>query len=332
MDKSNKLCLVTGATGFTGRALALELKRRGQNVRAMVRNRDAALDLVDLGIEVVQGDLLDPNSLDKATEGCQRVYNIAAAFRIAGKPDSYYEDINGNSVKSVIESATNNGVEQIVHCSTVGVHGNVSTIPSDENAPYNPGDVYQETKLAGDLIAQKAMKEGAPVSVVRPAGIYGPGDLRFLKLFKTVQNGTFRMFGDGETLYHFTYIDDLVTGIILCGEKPEAIGEVFIVCGNEYVTLNELVMHVAKSTNSKVPKLHLPLWPLLTAAKICESICKPFNIDPPLHMRRCEFFIKNRAFTNQKAKERLGFEPRTSIKDGIEETAKWYASKKLIRN
>lgn len=331
MDTNTKPFLVTGATGFTGKALALELRKRGHKVRAMVRNLEAAQELEQQGIEIVAGDLLDRSSLERAIKGCLRVYNIAAAFRIAGKPDSYYEDINGNSVKDVIDISLKHGVESIVQCSTVGVHGNVSQIPSSETAPYNPGDIYQETKLTGDLIAQEAMKRGAPVSVVRPAGIYGPGDLRFLKLFRTVKNGTFRMFGDGETLYHFTYIDDLIDGIILCSEKQEAQGNVFIVCGDEYISLNRLVELVANATNTKPPKMHLPLWPLLMAARVCETLCKPFKIDPPLHMRRCEFFIKNRAFSNDKAKKILNYQPRFSIEEGINRTAKWYTDNSYLK-
>jgi nucleoside-diphosphate-sugar epimerase len=206
----------------------------------------------------------------------------------------------------------------------------VSRIPSDETAPYNPGDIYQETKLEGELVAQDAIAAGQPVSIVRPAGIYGPGDLRFLKLFRTVHRRTFRMFGSGEVPYHFTYIDDLVDGIVLCGEHPAAVGEIFIIAGDDYVSLNELVRLVAQAVGVAPPRGHLPLWPLLTAARACEAVCRPLGIDPPLHMRRCEFFIKARAFTNEKARNLLGYRACTPIEEGIRRTALWYFDKGLL--
>jgi len=322
--------LVTGSTGFTGKALTIELLKQGQRVKALVRDRQQANELAGLGAELVEGDLRNPEAVDRAARGCRRIYHLAAAFRTAGKPNSYYEEINAEAVRTVLEAAKRHEVERAVHCSTVGVHGHVTQIPSDEQAPYNPGDIYQETKLAGERIAQEAIKRGEPVSIVRPAGIYGPGDLRFLKLFKTIKRGTFRMFGDGKTLYHFTYIDDLVNGIITCGEHPSAEGNIFIICGDEYVELNELVKTIAETLSTRVSKLHLPLWPLLAAARICEGVCAPFRINPPLHMRRCEFFTKDRAFTNEKAKRVLDFQPRTSLADGIQKTALWYRSSGLL--
>lgn len=322
--------LVTGATGFTGGALARALLARGQRVRALVRSAAKARPLADLGVELVEGDIVREEDVDRAVAGCSRVYNIAAVYRTAGHSDRYYHDVNVSGAKNVLVAARKHGVERTVHCSTVGVHGHVSRYPSDENAPYNPGDIYQRTKLEGERRAHAAIALGQPVSVVRPAGIYGPGDLRFLKLFRTVRNRTFRMFGDGELPYHLTYIDDLVQGIILCGEHPAAVGEIFIICGDEYVTLNRLVELVADTVGVAPPRGHLPLAPLLAAARLCEALCRPLGIDPPLHMRRCEFFIKARAFTNAKARRVLGYAPEFSLARGLNLTADWYRSQGLL--
>jgi nucleoside-diphosphate-sugar epimerase len=235
-----------------------------------------------------------------------------------------------NAVDVILSAARKHGVERTVHCSTVGVHGHVNKIPSNEESEFNPGDIYQETKLEGENRAKMAIERGEPVSIVRPAGIYGPGDFRFLKLFSAIRKGRFVMFGSGETLYHFTYIDDLVNGIILCGEHPSAVGEVFIICGDEYVTLNNLVGDVAEAVSARHSRLHVPLWPLFTAAKACEWICKPFGLEPPLYTRRCEFFVKNRAFSNEKARRLLDFKPKFNLKRGIATTAQWYLQKGLL--
>lgn len=322
--------LVTGATGVTGRALARRLRREGHTVRALVRSVARAQDLVDIGVEVVEGDLTRSDDVDRAVAGCARVYHMAATFRTAGHPDSYYREVNVGGTENVLAAARRHGVERTVHCSTVGVHGHVRRIPSDETAPYNPGDIYQETKVEAELSARAAIAHGQPVSIVRPAGIYGPGDLRFLKLFKAIHRRAFRMFGSGEVPYHFTYLDDLVDGVVLCGREPAAVGEIFIIAGDDYVSLNELVRLVAKVVGAPAPRGHLPLWPLLASARICEAVCRPFGIDPPLHTRRCEFFVKARAFTNVKARAVLGYQARTPLEQGLRSTALWYFDQGLL--
>ena len=332
MDQPSAI-LVTGATGFTGGALAHRLLADGQSVRCLVRSldADAAKRLSEAGATLVEGDLTDADAVRRAGEGCKLVYHIGALFRTAGHPDSYYADVNEHGTQHVIDAAADAGA-RMVHCSTVGVHGHVSRIPSNESAPFNPGDIYQVTKLAGEQRVRAAIDDGtlAEGVIFRPAGIYGPGDLRFLKVFRGVQKGRFPMFGSGEVTYHFTYIDDLVDGILLCGTHPEAVGETLILGGDEFISLNEFVRLVADAVGGTPPKRHLPLGPLLLAARACETICKPLSIDPPLHVRRCEFYMKARAFDNAKAKRVLGFQPRISMREGVNRTAAWYAEQGLI--
>ncbi len=127
--------------------------------------------------------------------------------------------------------------------------------------------------MEGELLARELFdKYGMQGSVFRPLGIYGPRDTRFLKLFKGLKNGTFVMIGDGETLYHMTYIDDLCAGIELCATHPGAVGEVFILGGDHHVTLNELIASVARAVGGSGPRMRVPLWPVMTAAHVCEAL------------------------------------------------------------
>lgn len=316
--------LVTGASGFTGGHLAHRLHARGYRVRALVRPTTAATNLTEAGIEVVPGDITDAAAVLNAVDGVDAVYHIAAVYRTAGHSDAYYRAVNVGGTRNVLDAAARHRIGRVVHCSTVGVHGAIRDIPTHEGSPFNPGDVYQETKLEGELAAQAAFREGLPGVVVRPAAIYGPGDLRFLKLFRAVRSGRFRMFGSGEVTYHLAYIDDLVAGFILCGEKPEAVGETYILGGDEYITLNEFVRLVADAIGVDPPRGRLPLAPLMAAAVLCERICRPLGIDPPLHRRRVEFFVKPRAFTIEKARRELGFKPRVGAQEGLRRTADWY--------
>jgi len=323
--------LVTGATGFTGGALAVELRRRGRQVRALTRPTSDTERLRDAGVELVVGDLLSRDDVIRAAEGVAAIYHIAAVFRTAGHPEQYYHDVNVGGTENVLAAARHHGVGRTVHCSTIGVHGHVSRVPGDETSPFNPGDVYQVTKLTAEEKARQAFADGLPGTIFRPGGIYGPGDRRFLKLFRTINERTFRMFGSGEVLYQMTYIDDLVAGIILCGEHPAAVGNTYILVGDEYMTLTELVRTVAGALGVRPPRLRLPMWPLMAAAVATEVLCRPFGIDPPLHRRRVEFFIHDRAFSNSKAKRELGFSPRVSTAEGVERTADWYIANGLLK-
>lgn len=315
---------MTGATGFTGQRLALELVRRGQRVRALVRGRERGAPLEAAGVTLCEGDIRDADAVARAAEGVDRIYHIAAVFRTAGHPESYYHDVNTGGVSNVVAAARRHGVERTVHCSTMGVHGHLSDVPGDETSPFNPGDVYQVSKLAGELVAREAFEADVNGVIVRPMGIYGPGDLRFLKLFRAIRRRRFAMVGSGETLYHFVYVDDLVDGFILCGEHRDAVGRTYLIGGNEYITLNELVSLVAEAVGAPNPRLRVPVWPLMVAGAVCEAVCRPFGLEPPLHRRRVAFFTKDRAFSNAKIRRELGFEPQVGMREGIRRTARWY--------
>ncbi|MCA9211739.1 MAG: NAD-dependent epimerase/dehydratase family protein [Planctomycetales bacterium] len=322
--------LVTGATGFTGGHLAQRLAQRGEMVRGFVRPTANATRLADAGVSIVEGDLTDPTSISTAVEGVDTIYHIAAVYRSAKHSDDYYWDVNVGGTERILAAARRHGVKRVVHCSTIGVHGGVNNVPADETAPFAPGDIYQETKLSAERLARLAFRADLRGVVVRPAGIYGPGDMRFLKLFSTIRNGSFRMFGSGETFIHLVYIDDLVDGMLLCAETDSAIGNTYILAGEEFVTLNELSKMVASATGAKTPTSHLPYWPLHMAAIACEGICRPFRIEPPLHRRRAEFFVKNRAFSIDRAKRELGYKPVVDLQTGIAKTAQWYESQGLV--
>jgi len=277
----------------------------------------------------VHGNLVRADEVRRAVSGSDVVYHIAALYREARHADETYRKVNVEGTQNILDACLSENVGRLVHCSTVGVHGNVNA-PADENAPFGPLDVYQESKLEGELLARKYIDNGLKGTIFRPVGIHGPGDMRFLKLFRTISRGQFRMIGDGSILYHMTYIDDLVAGIILCGEHPAALGNTYILCGSRYTTLTELANAVATAVGRKPPRGHIPLWPVKLAAHACEAICRPLKIEPPLHMRRLDFFVNDRGFSAAKASRELGFTPRVELEDGLARTAAWYRSEKLI--
>ncbi|OIP62630.1 MAG: oxidoreductase [Nitrospirae bacterium CG_4_9_14_3_um_filter_53_35] len=322
--------LVTGGTGFTGRNLSLKLLEKGYEVRALVRKGSRYEDLEKSGCEIAFGDLANGSGIDAAARGVDVVYHIAAAFRVEGVAKKYFWDVNVEGTRKLLDASLRYHVRRFVHCSTVGVHGEIEHPPADETAPFRPGDHYQQSKLDGEKLALSYVKKGLGVVVFRPAGIFGPGDTRFLKLFKPVSKGTFYMIGKGKNLYHLTYIDDLVEGIVMCGEKEGIEGEAFILAGPAFCTVRELVRAIAKSLGRSVNIRSIPVGPVWAAAVACEVICRALRIEPPLFRRRLDFFLKDRAFDISKARRILGYEPRVSLNDGLLRTVEWYRAKNLI--
>lgn len=318
-------CLVTGATGFTGSHLARALVHQAHAVRALVRPGSAATELAQAGVDIFEGQLTKQDDVIAAAVGCEQIYHIAAVFRTAGHPDSHYRNVNVGGTVNVLEAARRAACERVIHCSTGGVHGDVEHPPADENYRVKPDDIYQLTKLEAEREALAAIGRGQPVTIFRPGAIYGEGDLRFLKLFRSIQKRRFVMIGSGQTRLHMVHVDDLVQGILLCGSRQEALGEIFLLAGPEAPTLNDIAAMAADALHVPRPRMHVPVWPVYGAALLCEMVCVPLGIDPPLHRRRVGFFTHNREFDIGKAQRLLGFAPQISVSEGISRTVRWYA-------
>jgi nucleoside-diphosphate-sugar epimerase len=321
--------LVTGATGFTGRYLVRSLVLEGQRVRAVVRSSSRARELLPAEVEVVAGDLADPELAPRAMPGVQTVYHLAAVYREAKHTDQHYREVNVAASRRLLDAAIATGVRRYVHCSTVGVHGHIAAPPADEGAAYHPGDVYQETKYEAERLAL-SYRDRLPLTVARPTAIYGPGDTRLLKMFRMVARQRFPLVGAVDKYYHMVYIDDLIRGLRLLGTHPRAVGEVFILGGDGYQKLRELADMIAAAARVPPPRLRLPARPFQIAGSICEKLCVPLGIEPPIHRRRVDFYTKSRAFSIEKAKRLLGYAPQVSLADGIRRTLDWYVANGYI--
>jgi nucleoside-diphosphate-sugar epimerase len=316
---------LTGASGYTGGRLLEALRARGDEVAVLVRPQSVSERTRSLASRVVEGVLGDAAASARLVEGADAVVHVAAVYRTAGHPDSYYREVNVGGTERLLEAAAQKGVRRFVHTSTVGVHGHVERPPADESAPFAPGDIYQATKAEAERLALDFhRRRGVPVAVVRPGAIYGPGETRFLKLFRAIARGRYAIVGTGRTFYHPVFIDDLVDGFLLALDRPEAVGESFLVCGPSYVSQSELAALVAKHTGGRVLPFRIPARPIQWAGDLVEAICVPFGLEPPLHRRRVDFWTKSRAFTIEKARRLLGYVPKVDLDEGIARTAAWY--------
>jgi nucleoside-diphosphate-sugar epimerase len=315
---------LTGATGYTGGLLLARLLARGDEVAALARAGSTRPEAAG-AVRWVEGDLTSRDAIARLVEGAQAVVHVAAVYRTAGHKDAYYRDVNVGGTERLLEAAAQQGVRRFVHTSTVGVHGHVTAPPADETSPFAPGDVYQDTKAEAETLATAfGRRRGLPVAVIRPGAIYGPGERRLLKLFRAIARGRYAIVGSGRAYYHPVYVDDLLDGYLLLLEHDAAVGESFIVAGPRYVTQRDLADVIARATGGRLLPFRIPAWPIRAAGAVCEAVCVPLGIEPPLHRRRVEFWTKSRAFSIDKARRLLGYAPKVDLEEGVRRTVASY--------
>jgi dihydroflavonol-4-reductase len=319
---------VTGATGFTGQALAKRLAAEGHQVRALARAGSALPP--EPGIVRVEGDLQDKEALNRLVAGAHTVFHVAAMYRSEGSYQEFLA-VNYEATQALVEACRRAEVQRFIYCSTIGVHGSVEHSPSDEAAAFSPRDPYQQSKALAEQYCFAEMDRGdLEVVIIRPCAIYGPGDTRMLKMFRMIQRGLFFFAGDGAANFHPVYIDDLVDAFVLSMESQAAAGEAFIIGGPRYLPLREYVGAAARALGRKPPRLHLPYGPLYQLARFMEAVCAPLGVQPPLHRRRLKFFKHNRAFTSEKAQAKLGYRPKIDLDEGFRRTVSWYRQTGLL--
>lgn len=320
---------ITGATGFTGGALATRLAREGHHVRCLARSQDHLP--AEANIVPIVGEFDQDGVIEQLVEGCDCVIHTAAMFRENGTREEF-ERVNEGMTRALLRGARAAGVKRFVHLSTVGVHGSVSTVPADENAAFDPQDDYQETKLSAEQFCRAEMAAASPeIVIIRPCAIYGPGDTRMLKMFRMVQSRVFFFVGSFDAWFHAVYIDDLVDAILLAARAPNAAGETFIIGGARYYRLQEFVERVAQAVGARPPWIRLPWAPMYAAATLIEKMGLVFGFQPPLHRRRLKFFKHDRAFSIEHARDVLGYEPKVPLDEGLARTAAAYREAGMLR-
>jgi dihydroflavonol-4-reductase len=318
--------LVTGGTGFIGSHLAEEGRRRGADVVVLgltdrpEEQANAAL-LSRAGAEVLSGSITDAELCRRAARGATHIFHLAVAMREGGKGDEFFESINLDGTRHLLEAASMQRVERFVYCSTIGIYGHKAPGITREDSPLAPGNIYERTKVSAELLVRDfAERCGVPTVILRPADVYGPRDQRLLKLFKGVARGRFPLFGSGKGRRHMVYVDDVVSAFFRACERDEALGEGLIVAGPSACTLRQLLDEIAHATGSRRYGMRLPLAPMLGLAAVVEDVSAVLGIDPPIYRRRMDFFHSDSEFDTSRARRVLGWEPKVDLREGIRRT------------
>jgi len=320
-----KTIFVTGATGLVGSHVAEEALRRGHRVRALVRESSDTRWLDEWGVEKVVGDLTDPDALRRGTDGADWVFNCAAKVGDWGTLEEFRQ-LNVEAFRHLLDAAIDSRIQRFVHVSSLGVYEARNHFGTDETIPpaAESLDAYTRSKVEAEELALKYVsKKGLPLSIVRPGFIYGPRDRTVLpKLLKTLQAGRFAYFGSGNQVLNCIYVKNLVQGIFLAAEVPEAIGEVFNLTDGGRVTKRDFVGRVAQLAGLRPPRRAIPLWLAWTLAVLMERRAKRLkSTEPPLvNKARYKFLGLNLDYSIAKARRVLGYNPLFTTEQGLLES------------
>jgi len=314
--------LITGAGGFIGSHLVDSQLEHGQHVRAADLHIDLLMhQAAHPCLEAIRGDITEKHTIQRLVEGIDIVYHLASAHLDVSLSDDHYRQVNVGATAALLEAAKQAGVKRFVHCSSVGVIGDVKHPPADESTECHPANIYERTKLEGERTALEfAHRTGFPVVVVRPAWVYGPRCPRTTKLFRTISKGRFPIFGNGKNMRHPVYITDAIRGLELCAETPNIEGEVFIIAGEVPVESRELVDLIGRQLNARIQRMHFPIFLGQATGLALELVFKLLRRQPPFSRRSMDFFLKHNAYTIAKAESKLNFRPQVGLLTGIKKT------------
>ena len=240
MDLTDKKIFITGATGFIGGRLAERLiLEHGLQVRALVRNFARASRLARLPVEMVGGDVLEPESLERAIHGCEVVFHCA--YGNIGDAD-YQRKVNVEGTENVIKAALKHGVQRFVYISTVSVYGPCPKGDVDETAPYQYSkDVYSDSKIDAEKLAFRYhRKQDLPLIVLQPTVVYGPYAPSWtIGPTQQIKSGRLILIEGGGGCCNVLYIDNLIDALCLAAVRDEVVGERFIISDGNPITWKE---------------------------------------------------------------------------------------------
>ena len=318
--------LVTGASGFVGSAVARALVARGERVRVLVRATSDRTNLADLPCEIAEGDVRDEASVRRALEGCDRLYNVAADYRLWARDPQEIGRNNREGAAAVMGAALAAGVERVVHTSSVAVLRIPTGRVADERerlAPEAAVGAYKRSKVESEALVEAMVRErGLPAVIVNPSTPIGPRDIKPTPTGRViVEAASGRIPAFVDTGLNLVHVDDVATGHLLAMDRGR-IGERYILGGQD-VTLRQMLADIAGLVGRKPPTVNLPRGPLLPLAWAAEAAAQltgkePFLTRDALKMSRYRMF-----FTSAKAEAELGYRARP-YREALADALAWF--------
>lgn len=322
------MILVTGATGHVGNVLVRKLSSEGAPIRALVLPRDDCASLRGLQVEKVEGNVLDPDSLDRAMEDVEMVYHLAGIIAIMPGAEEIMRRVNVEGVRNVVAAARKAGIKRLVHVSSIHAFQRLQDGEfTDETTPLaltNAAGSYDQTKAEGTLAVREGIMQGLDAVVVHPTAIIGPYDYLGSELGKAILSFARRhiqLLVRGA--YDFVDVRDIVEGLILAGEKGRS-GEAYILSGT-YTTIPQLKQLAQRIAGIRTPQLVLPNRLALAFAHLMQHVYRLSGATPQFTPYSLRTLYENARFSSRKAREELGFRTRP-LTDTVRDLLAWRPS------
>ncbi len=318
--------LVTGASGFVGSAVARSLAERGERVRVLVRASSPRTNLEGFACEIVEGDMRDQGSMDRAMRGAGKLYHVAADYRLWARDPEDIVRNNREGARIVMEAARRAGVGKIVYTSSVATLKPLDDGTADETSRHTEETAigaYKRSKVVAERLVESMIRDGGlPAIIVSPSTPIGPRDVKPTPTGRIiVEAASGRMPAFVDTGLNLVHVDDVAEGHLLAMERGK-VGEAYIL-GGEDVSLEQMLGVIAPLAGRKVPRVKLPRTPLFPLAYGAEAIARltgrePFLTADALRMAKYRMF-----FSSAKAKRELGYKARPYVK-GLEDALLWF--------
>ncbi len=330
MSLRGKTVLVTGATGFLGGALARRLAADGAVVRAMARrpNRDRYIRDVP-GIELVTGDVTQPESLPELMDSCEIVFHVAAAL---GGKLHFQRRVNVEGTRNVIHAAANANVKRIVYISSIAAYGFRYRGDISEDMPPNPNrDPYNVTKAEAEAVIKVVASEtGLAYTIIRPGMIYGPrGGMWTGQMFRLARGRPTIFIGDGSGSAYPIHVDDVVDLCVIAAIHPAAKNEIFNCTPDPSPTWRDYLGGYSRLAGHD-QWFGIPVWMARIAAPLIEGVLmlrgEPKDVPDLL-----SYSQTMNTYKMDKARELLGWQPKIGLEEGIADCAEWLRSKGLLQ-
>jgi nucleoside-diphosphate-sugar epimerase len=320
--------LITGATGFVGSRLATALLERGDHVRGLVRDASRAEALRARGIEVVEGNMTDPATLQRAVQGIECVVHTAAV--VGDWPDrAETRRVNVDGTRSLMLAARAAGVRRVVHFSSLAVYGNRHHHGTDESAPYRYGDTYTDAKIDSERVVLEFAARGDLEAIsLRPGFVYGPGDRTLVpRLLDALNAGAFAFVGDGSKQMNCVYVDDVVQATLLASDCAAGSGAVYNITDGATPALRDFIAFIADYRKLPMPTRRVPPAVAVAGCYASEYVGHWLHVKraPLMNISRLRFLYYNQHYSISRARQQLGYGPRFTYRDGLPPTLDWFS-------
>ena len=322
------MILITGASGFVGAAVLRKLVGRGHEVRALVRPSSDRRNLEGLPVDIVEGDLTEPETLRPALKGCRGLFHVAADYRLWVPDPKPMFTANVEGTRTIMLAAGDCGVERIVYTSSVATLGSVpGDGAADEDTPVGFEDMigpYKQSKFLAEAEVREIVKsEGLPIVIVNPSTPIGPRDIKPTPTGRMiVEAASGRMPAYVDTGLNVVHVDDVADGHLLAFDEGE-VGKRYIL-GGENMGLGEILAAVAEVTGGRAPRIRIPHNLIMPVAFFAEAWTRlaggrePFVTMDGLRMAKKKMF-----FSHAKAAQALGYSPGPA-KQALTDAVQWF--------